>query len=228
MSVYLSDLIDDLKAAVAPLNDVPSDKQYSNAVRDAVNQFARRAPNRKMTTVNVVSGTAQYALPADFLGVIKYAPLGQGSVLLTDTGIVPLASGFTENWMIVGTTLTIDPTPTYTLARKLLYKAGFVLTADEYTDMTEEIAGIVLLRAQVLALEAKGNSVAESSWSYSIGDESFKKENVAAAVQKQTGDLQQQYEEALRSYIGTHTQQAAYASNEFGSFAPAYANPFVR
>ena len=49
--------------------------------------YGERRPNQKVTTISVVSGTASYALPADFLREIQFEPLtGMDGVLISSIG----------------------------------------------------------------------------------------------------------------------------------------------
>src|SRR5687768_4507420 len=93
MSTELSDLIDKLQSKVPARNDVPSDSQYRQAVIDAVDDFSLRASREKITTLQIVSGTATYDLPADFVKIIKLEGLACGDgVLNTSAGLIPLSS----------------------------------------------------------------------------------------------------------------------------------------
>jgi hypothetical protein len=69
MSVTLADLVSRLQADVPARNGVPSPAQYEQAVEDAVEGYGLRRPMQKTSDVAVVSGTASYGLPADFVTI---------------------------------------------------------------------------------------------------------------------------------------------------------------
>ena len=72
MAVSLSSLVARLQALAPPRDGVPSDAGYAQCVKDAVLQLAQDAPRRVQTSVSVLSGTASYALPPDFLFLIDF------------------------------------------------------------------------------------------------------------------------------------------------------------
>jgi hypothetical protein len=195
MSVSLSAMVSRLSSLVPARDSVPSLAQYQQAVEDAVADLSARAPMQKVTTLSVVSGTAAYDLPSDFLRVIDVQSLlNPSGVIITSGGIVPVSADYTERWMVAGRTITFYPTPTYTVARDVWYAAGHVLGATgAYASLTGEDATTALLEAQSLALMIKANKAADDAWSYSIGDERVSKEKLAAELRAQANELHEKY-----------------------------------
>lgn len=190
---------------MAARNGVPSSTQYEQCVRDAAADFSRRAPMQKVATLDIVSGTATYALPADFVKVIRLASAiqPQSGVLITGDGLIPVSGAFRERAMVQGGRLVISPTPAYTLARELWYMAALALDDNNvYQDMTNETSAIVLLKAQALALGLQANAATQEAWSYTIGDESVTKTQLAAQIREQAQALNEEYASAVAAYVG--------------------------
>ena len=205
MTIALSTLSSRLQGDVAARNSVPSSTQYEQCVRDAVADFSRRAPMQKVTTIAVVSGTASYALPADFMKIIRFALAlnVQAGILNTASGIIPVAGTFKERVMVQGNALVIYPTPLYTMTRELWYMAGYVLDSSySYPDLTDEAASIVMLKARAEAMGLQANDAAKESWSYTIGDESVTKTNLGPQMREQVKAVETQYLAAVSKYIG--------------------------
>lgn len=196
MSVSLSTLVSRLTSLVPARDSVPSTAQYQQAVKDAVADFSARAPMNKVAALSIVSGTATYDLPSDFLRVVDVQSLlNPSGVIITSGGIVPVSADYTERWMVAGRTITFYPTPTYTVTRDVWYAAGHVLSiTDTYESLTDEDAATALLEAQSLALMIKANKAADDAWSYSIGDERVSKEKLAEALRAQAKELHDKYE----------------------------------
>lgn len=200
MSISLSSLVSRLQSDVPARNSVPTEEQYERAVTEAVADFSRRAPMEKMSSVSVVSGTAAYAMPSDFVRLVGLESLTNASgVIINDSGIIPVSSSFSERLMVNGTTLTIYPTPTYTMERDLWYQAGYILGDDDaYADLDEAGAALVLMLATAKALGWQANAAAMEAWQYQIGDERVSKERLAEAIRNQAKEYERQYYEAVR------------------------------
>ena len=227
MSIALSDLVGQLRATVPPASDQPATAQYQNAVKEAVLDYGRRAGVRLLTTIAVVSGTATYALPDDFVRVAQFPDfkqLARDGVIISGAGIIPTA-GFTarERYAVRNKQLTIAPTPTYTIDRPLWYVAGFPLgTDDAYANLTDDDTAVLLHKAAELILMQIADGVARQGWSYSIGDESVNKTTLAQTIRDQAKSERELYDVALAgavsggAAIGT---RATYTASEFGSFS---------
>lgn len=205
MSVALSTMISRLQSDVAARNGLPSSTQYEQCVKDAVADFSRRAPMQKVATINVVSGTAGYALPDGFSKLLRFtgALNPQTGVLNTAAGLIPVDASFKERVMVQGAQLVIYPTPAYTMARDLWYAAAYVLdVTNVYADMTDEAAAIVMLKAQALALMLQAHQAAKEGWLYSIGDESVSKVSLPENLRNASKFADAQYLESVRTYIG--------------------------
>jgi hypothetical protein len=126
----------------------------------------------KLTTLSIVSGTATYDLPDDFLRVISLESLwSPDNVLVSDSGLVPVSATYEERHYVVNGGITFDPTPTYTTSRDLWYAAGYVLDSrEEYDELDEEGAEIVMLKARAIALGMQASAMASDILSYQVGD----------------------------------------------------------
>jgi len=204
MSVALAALAARLSNDVPARDDVPTATQYENCVREAVADYSRRNSFQRVTTISVVSGTADYDLPSDFLRVIKFTGLTRyDGVIIGDAGLIPVGANFEERVMVRGRTLTISPTPTYSQNRDLWYAAGHVLDdSDEYPEMTEEDAGVLMLLAQAKALGLQANKASHDAWQYAIGDERVNKERLADSLRAQAEALEVRYREAVAGMGG--------------------------
>lgn len=208
MAVTLAALVARLQAQVPAKNSIPAAADYSQHVQDGVLQLSQDAPMRKIATLPIVSGTADYALPADFLFLIDFPVLGtEDGVMVNASGIIPLPSSWwAEEITISGDTLTITPTPTYTLERSYRYAARHVLTgstgSETYAALNENAARVALLYAQYLALSQQVVSVAGSAWKYSIGDESVDKSQQASGYKTAAEVALAGYRRAIAPFKG--------------------------
>lgn len=203
MAKTLADLVEELQGEIPAVGGVPSAGQYETAIKDAVLDFSRRAGTEKITTLAVVSGTATYNLPADFLSMILLDSLSNPSgVLNTAQGLIPLSASWDETLTVRNGVLTITPTPTYTLTRQMSYKAGWALSSGTYEDMDDEVASIILLKAQSLAQTKKNNAKAGGAYRYQIGGVSVDTTSQASSADKSVEQLDSEYEKRVREYIG--------------------------
>ncbi len=213
-----------LQSDVAAHDGVPSDTQYEDAVKDAVDDFNALAPMTRVATLSIVAGTAEYALPADFVRVITFqSPVSPGGVINTSAGLIPVSATFEEIYTIAGLTITLSPTPTYTLPREMQYAAGHVLNdTDEYLYMTRAVAKAVNHKAQARALRLKANKAAQEAWEYTEGDEKVSKVKLSAALLKQADAAEIEFKAAVAaagSGGGAATgTRARYRPDEYGSF----------
>lgn len=210
MSVSLARLVFRLLTDVPARDSVPSSEQYEQAVMDAVEDYGVRRPMQKTVDVAVVSGTASYDLPSDFVKVIKFERvLETEGVLNTSEGLIPVSSTFRERVMVQGAMLVISPTPTYSATRRLWYGAKHVLVDDEYATMTEADARVMLLCAQAMALFQQANSMAGAGWRYKIGDEEVDKSKLGAGVRGQAQARMAEYVAAVEG-MGSWGLRADY------------------
>jgi len=207
MSIALSDLIEQLQEDVPAVDSVPSEAQYERAVKDAVRDFSRRAGQEKLAEIEVVSGSATYDLPTDFLSVIAWQGIwSPDNILNTPQGLIPVPEGWRERINIRNGQLTILPTPTYSMTRELRYKAGWALTEDDYgdfyDDMGEEEAAIVLLKARALAQTKKDNAASTGGYKYQVGSVSVDTTSQASAAGSSVESLESEYLERVKIYVG--------------------------
>lgn len=205
MTVTLANLILELQEDVPPVDGIPSDAQYERAIKDAVREFSRRCGVVKNGTLNIISGTASYSLPADFISMVEidnpYDP--ENNVVITATGIIPFSelSPFEEEYSIQDGTITFSPTPAYTMARYIAYKAAWILVTDSYA-LTEDEARIVMLKAKQLAFDKLANASAGAGFKYTVGNMSVDKSGMADGYSKRLYQLQGEFVMACDKYNG--------------------------
>jgi peptidoglycan hydrolase-like protein with peptidoglycan-binding domain len=217
MSILLSTLVTRLIEDVPDVDGVPSTTQYENAVKDAVRDFSEKCGLEQIGTLNIVSGTAVYALAADFVKLISLDSMWSAEgVLIAPQGIIPVGVGWEERTTIRNGQITFYPTPAYTLARPYRYKAAWVgtLLTDsgygedyEYETMGENEARIVLLKAQSIALVKQGNAQDGSAIKYSFGAVSEDLSGASVSSLKNAVTVEDEYLAACNEYNGTY---AAY------------------
>jgi len=219
MSVNLAELKGRLEADVPQYDEVPSDSQYSQAVRDAVANFSLKVPHEKFAQIVLVSGTATYDLPGDFASLIQLESLsGLGEIIHTGDGLVPISAEWEQHNFIEGLTITFVPTPTFGMTLDLRYNALHVLSAsDVYEDMTAEEAGTVMLQARVIVLQLQAIKASQQALSYAIGDERISKEKLAGALRDTAAMLDQRYKERCQEMTrgGMYGTRASYAPIEY-------------
>jgi hypothetical protein len=205
-SIPLSVLIADLQEDVPQVDNIPSEAQYERAIKDAVNEFSRRCGLIKNATITVISGTAAYALPADFMELIEIDdPYDPGHlVMITSTGIIPFSelAPMEEEITIRNGTLTIFPTPGYTMTRYFEYKAAWVLDANEAYPLTEDEARIVMIKAKGICFEKLANVSASTGFKYTVGNMSVDKSGVGEGYTKRLYELHGEFVQACDKYNG--------------------------
>jgi hypothetical protein len=205
MTKTLADLILELQEDVPAVSGVPSDAQYERAIKDAVREFSRRCGMVKNGSIAVISGTAAYALPADFLDMVEIdSPYdNEHHVVVTTTGIIPFGefSPFDEDYTIQNGTITFFPVPAYTMTRYFEYKAAWILETNSYA-LTEEEAQIVMLKAKMIAFEKLANASAGAGFKYTVGNMSVDKSGVADGYSKRLYELQGEFIQACERYNG--------------------------
>lgn len=220
MSINLSDLVTRLQSEVPVRTytiggvsvNIPAD--YEQVVKDAVDDYSDRNPMRKRTTLSIISGTASYDLPDDFIRVVMLIPLlaNSGDVLVTDAGLIPVNGESTkEEAVVAGNQLTFYPTPTYTTSRYLWYGAAYILDDDDiYQDMTSAIARVVMIKARALALGFQADKAAQNAYQYQIGDVKISKEKEADTLAKMARAEDDTYDKAVKEQIGAVGMPASY------------------
>lgn len=221
MTISLLDMTARLEQAVPANNGVPAD--YEKLVKDAVWQLSQDAPLMKRGSVAVVSGTAVYNLPSDFLRMVELPELNTrnyGEVMLSGGGIIPLSADFEEEFSIGDGQITFDPTPTYSMTRKFRYAAFYALSGDDYTALDENMARIALIYAQFLAVTEQANKLISGAWKYTIGDEQVDKSRMGDQFNSQAKALLEQYQHALASLSkGAFGMTATYKLSELPVWA---------
>lgn len=207
----LAALVAILQSEVPAVSGVPTTAQYTQAIKDAVLDFSRRCGLAKWGELAIVSGTAAYSLPVDFLGLILLEMLsGADGVIISNTGLIPVSADWEEEYSVINKVITFTPTPMYTLMRDYKYKSGWVLTgttgAETYATVGDEEAQIVMIKAKQLALEKISNSVASSGsgMKYSLGAVSVDNSGSADTSSMVTAmyDLHGEFVQACERYNG--------------------------
>jgi len=212
MAQTLAALVAILQSEVPAVSSVPTTAQYTQAIKDAAADFSRRCGLTKFAELNIVSGTASYDLPADFLKLVMLESLaGADGVVLSDAGIIPVSANWEETHQVVNKAITFKPTPTYTLTRDYRYKAAWVLTgssgSETYADMGDDEAHVVMLKARQIAKEKISNAMASGgAQRYSFGAVSVDKISGVDALIKEMYALQGQFVEACEAYNGTRLE----------------------
>lgn len=219
--ISLFDMTDRLEQMVPANNGVPAN--YNELVKAAVWQLSQDAPLMRRGSIAIVSGTAAYDLPADFLRMVDFPELSTrtvGDVMLTGNGIIPLSADFEEEYEIGGGQITFDPTPTYSMTRKFRYAAFYALSGDSYTTLDGNMARIALMYAQYLAVTEQANKIISGSWKYTIGDEQVDKSRLGDQFTAQAKALLEQYQHALASLSkGAFGMSAIYKLSELPTWA---------
>lgn len=183
-------------------NSVPSLDQYERAITRAVTDFNKKAGPVKVTTLSIVSGTASYALPTDYISLVALAKLtNPGGIVVSGQTLIPISSSFSERWTISGGQITFYPTPTYTLSRQLTYRSGWILSAGAY-GFGEDEAEIILLHAAATALGVQAFAAAQEAWEYQIGDEKVSKRALSQELEARGKNALERYEKALQDFSG--------------------------
>lgn len=204
----LAALVSILQSEVPAVNSTPTTAQYQQAIKDAVIEFSRRCGRGIWAELSIVSGTATYDLPADFLSLISLEMMvGVDGVLISNTGIIPISADWEEEYTVRNKQITFTPTPTYTVTRDYKYKAAWVLTGDSgsetYATMGEDEAQIVMLKAKQFAMEKKANAMASSGgMKYSLGAVSVDKAGGVDALVTQMYKQHGLFVEACDRYNG--------------------------
>jgi len=215
MTVPLAEIIDRLKGAVAQQSGTPTDVQYQGAVIDAVADFSTQLGPVRESTISIVSGTAAYSLPADFLALMKLTAMVIGGVVIQGGGkIVPTSAiGRSERFVCAGGMLTIYPTPTYTIDRTLVYQSAFVLSAGEvYQALADADVSIILMKATALLLRQLGASAAPGAFRYQFGDLTIDKSASTKNVIEAAGQLDAGYADAISRRKGPQSTRSTFST----------------
>jgi hypothetical protein len=205
MTKALADMIAELQEDVPAVSGVPSDAQYERAIKDAVREFSRRCGVVKNGTIVVVSGTAAYALPADFIDLIEidnaFDP--KNHIIMTSTGIIPFSeiNPFEEDHSIQNGTITFYPIPNYSMTRYFEYKAAWILETNSYA-LTDDEVRIVMLKAKQLAFDKLANASIGQGFKYTVGNMSVDKSTVGDGFSKRLYELQGEFLMACDKYNG--------------------------
>jgi hypothetical protein len=200
MALNLTSLVSQLQDDVPQRGNVPSEVQYADCVQAAVADYGRRRPMLRRTSIDVVSGTAEYSLPADFYKLVTFqSALTTGGVMIKPTGLVPVPDYFQEDIEVLGRTLRIVPTPAYSWeGRVLKYLAVHVLDDDQqYPYLEEEDAAVFMLKAQAIALRLIANTMSSRVADFSVRDVRENRSSPLSEMREQIESLEQDYQQAL-------------------------------
>lgn len=222
----LAELVATLKTLVSQQNGVPSDAQYEQAIGDAANDLNTRWKYRNVTTLSIVAGTAAYALPDDFYGVIRFEiPYHdvQSGTIVTSAGLVPTGrpgQNVPESYTILNGTLTLVPTPQYNSTRYLWYQAIHALDDDEeYPYMGDVWASVMMIKARSLALSVAAGTLSKTGrgvLAYRVGAVQVDKGKAIEALRKEAEGLRTEYLGAVEAAKGVHGEQSAFDWSDLG------------
>lgn len=198
----LAAMVADLQSEVPAVDGVPTTAQYNQAVEEAVLDFSRRCGLAKISTLAIISGTATYALPTDFLKMISVDALVGVDDVIVASKLIPISKDFEETFTIVNKQITFYPTPQYTMTRYFKYKAGWIATTGDYTTLGDDEAQIVLLKAKSNAKGKLMNSLAAGGMKYSLGAVSVDKTGDVDSLSKDIFSLHSDYVTACDHYNG--------------------------
>lgn len=208
MSTTLAALVTQLQSEVPAVNSVPTSTQYSQAVKDAAREFSRRCGLGKIAELSIVSGTAAYDLPSDFLKLLWLEAIsGVDGVIVTSTGLIPVDADWDEEYTIGNGQITFYPTPTYSMTREYKYQAGWVLSgavgSEVYSTMGEFEAQVVMIKAKAIAVEKQAQALsAAGGIKYSLGAVSVDKSSGSQALAGKADRLHADFIEACENYNG--------------------------
>lgn len=229
MATTLTALQTRLELMTATIDDVPGAAQKRQALVDAVEDFSRRAPQTKRSTLTIESGTRSYALPGDLLHIVRIEyPYADGGVVVSPDGLIPATCNLSvrnrERYTVVGRTLIYDTVPRESGTRTLFYAAKWSLDDDEiYQDMFDREAEIVVLRAAATVCTLQANVANASGISeYKQGDITVKRHDNAARLRAAADDWLKRYEAAVRDYIGAQGQRAWRGDNCYNGYNGYY------
>jgi len=206
MGLDFATLIAQLKLDVPKRGRVPNEGQYELCVKRSVAKYGRDRPMLKTTTIDVVSGTAEYAMPSDFfklLTVQEFFVEGR-TVLVTETGLIPIGDTWTERFEVQGQTLVIQPEPVYDWSeREVRYLSVHVLTTVDsnlvYANLTDADEEIFSQMAQAYALTIIANQMASDATKHTIQGVSENTTDPVKVVREQIEHLTKRYKADMTS-----------------------------
>jgi hypothetical protein len=135
-----------------------------------------------------------------------------------------MSPGFKETYTVAAGQITFVPTPAYSYDRRMWYAAGYALDAaeQEYADLTEDLVGVVLLKAKALATGIKAGRAADEAWQYAVGDERVNKEKLADSLRAEVKRLTEEYEAAVRSLTQHTGLRSTYVGQSYDGVAGVY------
>jgi hypothetical protein len=217
MSVAFSDLVERLKVIFPAQDGSPTTAQYEAAVVSGISEFSQRDNRIKRASIDIVSGTGSYAMPADFLKLVSFDDLFESSTIVQPGGKL-IATNTTmqeELHWFDGTNLVISPPPEYTLTRYFQYKARHVQDDNgNYAELGEEEAEIALIAAQKHMLVMLSGTRAFDGFSYTFGDVRIDKSNAVKSFGDAIKLLDKQFDERISQYAPTTGIRSRYSDME--------------
>jgi len=192
-------LVDRLNALVPASAGSPSD--YVSLLDEALERFSQDAPMLRTIEVAIVSGVAAYNLPEDFMYMVELTGY-YDSVSSLGSG------GYAERYHMTGGQLVFVTPPTLATTRKMRYAARHVLVDGAYPSLTRNLARIMLIYAQYLALTEQANPSAGLGWKYSFGDEMIDKSALGKGYTDRAEAHLVNYEREIRM-LNRHAGQTA-------------------
>lgn len=221
MSVTHSDLVARLQIIFPAQDGSPAAAQYDAAVVSGIAEFSQCDNRIKRASINIVSGTGSYPMPADFLKLVSFDDIFESSTIVQPGGKL-IATDTTmqeELHWFDGANLIISPTPQYTLTRYFQYKAKHVQDANgNYAELGEEEAEIALIAAQKHLLVMLSGTRAFDGFSYTFGDVRIDKSNAVKSFGDAIKLLDRQFAERISQYAPTTGLRSQYSDMEVARY----------
>ncbi len=167
--------------------------------------FSRRCGLEKFGELSIVSGTATYTLPDDFLRLIALESLANpDGIIISDSGLIPVNALWEEKYTIINKQITFKPAPTYTLTRDYRYKAAWIFDSNgNLLGAGDDEAQIILLKAGAICLQKQSNASAGSMSKYSLGAVSVEMGSAAQSKFTDSESKEKDYLAACEVYNGS-------------------------
>ena len=218
MSIEVQDLIARLASEVPEFGEIPDATGYQNCIASAVADFSGKLPFQRYTTLDIVAGTASYALPSDFVSIVYLQTWDdQDGVLNTPAGLVPVAPSYTERTYVEGPNLVFSPTPAYSWSgRGLRYIAQHVEADDAYALMTRRDVEIFMPLAVALALGLQANYQARNAVGHRTQAGAETSNEIVDKLRARIKDNERLYQERVADAKrkGVAIRQASYTRTE--------------
>ena len=122
-------------------------------------------------------------------------------MIISSKRLIPISANWEEQHTIRNGQITFYPTPTFTMARELRYKAAWI-ESNDYETLGEREARIVLLKAQSIAIGKQANALSGQTLKYSLGAVSVDKGSTVDEKRRKVDSFDDEYLAACQKYNG--------------------------